>query len=467
MDELILLGAGASVEAKVPAAYEMTRAILQKFDEKPSSRQYAQVAKFVVGGLLFQQGIRGDNPLDSRVNVEDVFNAVQLLAERNTIEAAPFIGAWHAMIEELDQINEPILGLDRLMREIYNDVRKQLQEAFSQNPPSSEAKKIDKTLERAINKTVAAAIKDRSVSFNSSESLGQAVDNYISQIVGRWTQRLASHSPGSNVKFEKEFQHAVEATQAHPGEGRVFQETAEQMIRTLSNIVWIDSTDQIAYLEPLIEAAKQRQRTVVATLNYDNAIELAALVSGLKCDTGIDEWSRTGVFNTTGNGLHLLKLHGSIDWESTQERSAPDRLFPQTAIGQVPPEKLRERGFRPAVIFGQKNKLTTEGPFLDLLRAFQQELTQVSTLTVVGYSFGDEHVNTYISTWLNAGSHHRIRIVDPHINRRQDGYVANLKQLRHTSPDRVEFVSKKASEGLAQLYGSQIPKSAEVSLQAN
>jgi hypothetical protein len=38
----------------------------------------------------------------------------------------------------------------------------------------------------------------------------------------------------------------------------------------------------------------------------------------------------------------------------------------------------------PMVIYGQRNKLTTEGNFLDLLRQFDEELSKSDLLTVVG-----------------------------------------------------------------------------------
>jgi hypothetical protein len=48
-------------------------------------------------------------------------------------------------------------------------------------------------------------------------------------------------------------------------------------------------------------------------------------------------------------------------------------------------EEMMKGQARPAVIFGQRNKLTAEGPFLDLLRAFREELSRSTSLTVVGY----------------------------------------------------------------------------------
>ncbi len=83
------------------------------------------------------------------------------------------------------------------------------------------------------------------------------------------------------------------------------------------------------------------------------------------------------------------------------------------AISLVSEEALREVGFRPAVVFGQRNKLTAEGLFLDLLRSFRDGLAGADRLTVVGYSFRDPHINEYLSQWLNEDEGRRIRVINP------------------------------------------------------
>jgi hypothetical protein len=226
------------------------------------------------------------------------------------------------------------------------------------------------------------------------------------------------------------------------------------MIHNLKEISWIEDPERVRYLNPLINVAKNRNKLVIATLNYDNSIELAAKSQGISCNIGLDNWSRNGMFNTSENCLHLLKLHGSIDWERIENYNSDVCPFPHTLIKQVSSDQLGKTDFMPAVIFGQRNKLTTEGPFLDLLRAFKQELIQSEILTVVGYSFGDDHVNTYITQWLNQNEAHCIRIIDPAFSHNSKNYVEMLKRMRDKRSNQIEILNKKASEGLIQLYGS-------------
>ena len=67
---IILLGAGASMDAGIPAAYPMTNKMIQRLSEYSYSRREANVLTYVVGGLLFNYGKQGVNPISSGVNIE-------------------------------------------------------------------------------------------------------------------------------------------------------------------------------------------------------------------------------------------------------------------------------------------------------------------------------------------------------------------------------------------------------------
>jgi hypothetical protein len=121
-----------------------------------------------------------------------------------------------------------------------------------------------------------------------------------------------------------------------------------------------------------------------------------------------------------------------------------------SVIRQATSAEVHEPGFRPALIFGGRNKLTAEGPFLDLLRVFKQELSRCTVLTVIGYSFRDDHVNEYISQWLNESGEHTIRVVDPGFSQTPGTYG---RQLLRLEGNRVEVIGKRAAAGLEELYG--------------
>ena len=150
------------------------------------------------------------------------------------------------------------------------------------------------------------------------------------------------------------------------------------MIVALKNLVWVENPDKVDYLAPILDVLKRQKSALIATLNYDNSIELLAKSRGVPFTTGIEQWSKSGSFVLPEEGLFILKLHGSIDWSwETRERSSK-QVMPHRSIRTNDFERAEDRYFQPAVIFGQRNKLTADGPFLDLLRCFREQLFKAS-----------------------------------------------------------------------------------------
>lgn len=457
MSEMLLLGAGASVEDGVPSAYKMTQEILERFNSgrNYALREYSKFLNFVIGGLLFDAGKRNNNPLTNGVNVEDLFNAVQLLSERNTLEVSPFIGSWDAMIEAFDKVTPSPPSSDKLLKLIQLKVEKQVQHGLSQSPTfSSASDKIDKALENIFKKKFEAEAKKRSVSISSNEGVGRAVADYIKEVSKKWSDNLKPNSSGSNSEMDRELKQLVTQLEQKSAEGRTFRRTAEQMILMLKDLVWIEEAARVEYLNPILNQLKSVGRVVIATLNYDNGVELVSKTHSIACNTGIDGWSQKGIFDFSGAGLHLIKLHGSIDWSWDKDFTTVERPMPHSIIRRVETDAFKMSFERPGVIFGQRNKLTAEGPFLDLLRQFQNELERSTVLTVIGYSLRDLHVNTYISKWLNESADHKIRIVDPNFEKSDVDYIGQMKTLRGSRSDHVTVIEKFTGDALKELYGS-------------
>lgn len=111
---------------------------------------------------------------------------------------------------------------------------------------------------------------------------------------------------------------------------------------------------------------------------------------------------------------------------------------------------LQRFEYPPTVIFGGRNKLTAEGPYLDLLRAFREELSQISLLTVIGYSFRGPHVNEYVTRWLNVDPGNRMRVINGKEFWNRPTEYAQL--LKERVPDRVEEIRCHAGEALKGLW---------------
>lgn len=100
--DALLLGAGASAEADVPMSFQMTQRILDGIiGSARAHSQEAAALSFVCATLLAAQAAKGNASQD--LDVEQVFSAVELLAERAELEVAPFVAAWHPAVGALDQ----------------------------------------------------------------------------------------------------------------------------------------------------------------------------------------------------------------------------------------------------------------------------------------------------------------------------------------------------------------------------
>lgn len=386
---MMLLGAGASKEAGVPLAREMSARIL---DHLSTDRRNSHLLRFVLGGLLFQAGINGASPLES-VDVEELFSAVELLAQRRQLEIAPFIGAWHPMVESLDRVDR-----------------------------HSSFAGVPRNLERAIEKVFPSSSQARSRSWPDVNS--------------RPNQRALGKAITETIHNE-----------VTPGTGLAYRELTSEMVQALQELLHKASKD-VAYLEPLASLSRIQGRLTVATLNYDRTVELMGERYDVPVNTGIEQWSHTGNLSTDQpwTGIRLLKLHGSIDWTLQPLQRSAERPMPHTLV------RLRtsEDGYltMPAIVFGQRNKLRHDGPFLDLLREFREELRHSSRLVVVGYSFRDDHINKYLADWLNDDPSNAITVIDPSFDHNDEGFA---NDLRVACASRLKVIALPASEGLKSL----------------
>lgn len=108
--------------------------------------------------------------------------------------------------------------------------------------------------------------------------------------------------------------------------------TSEAMTKRLREIVWIDDPRKVEYLKPIASLVGRLGKLTIATLNYDNGIELMSHSNRIQFSTGIEKWSSQGRFDFEDDGISLLKLHGSIDWIVGSDEPDAKRKFPQYTI---------------------------------------------------------------------------------------------------------------------------------------
>jgi hypothetical protein len=207
-------------------------------------------------------------------------------------------------------------------------------------------------------------------------------------------------------------------------DGRWFQTLVTVLTAKLMHLTWLTDHTRSEYFHPLLTTARTR-RLIIATLNYDNTVEGAAATLNLPCHT-LGDWQATATLPEPSNGIDLLKLHGSTNWKwSNQPRASAGCITPPRTICEVDsvdmPNRLRRAKWYPnrdyvgdslGVMFGGGNKLTAEGPFMDLFHKFKRLLWEKRHLLVIGYSFRDVHINHLIEHWFTTKPATTLIIVD-------------------------------------------------------
>jgi hypothetical protein len=352
-DTTWLLGAGASRDAGVPLATEMSNAL------KGSSGRLGlnAVYDYVLAGTIMRAARLSLLGTWRRPNIEDVANTVDALIERDMSEVGPFVGAWHAWLGDVDPTGEPRLR---------------------------------------VAEEVAALLQKLALSGRSAGSID-------------WT--------GEAKRLITLLQ-----TPGYPGD------TLQQLRHWLSQAV-VERVQgpygDVSYLAPLAETRVGSSGVCAgATLNYDLCIEDAFAAAGTPTCDGLTHWLAGEVMDTDHGVAHVYKPHGSVRWHRID-----DDTF---SVVDEP------HGARPGIVFGGRNKLTARGPFLDSLLIWRNVLERCANLIVVGYSFGDDHVNALISNWLRRHpSEKRLLVVDPGFGR-GSGKLSEILHRRSSeaqSPD--------------------------------
>lgn len=211
----------------------------------------------------------------------------------------------------------------------------------------------------------------------------------------------------------------------------IFADCALKLRDNSAQATSAEISPHIAFLSKLVARDSNLGRAHLFTLNYDTLFEQGLELLGIqhfdgftgRADArfdpsvyGLDIYYpgevAEGRVRRFDKFLHIYKLHGSIHWEIRDDELRarhPDLdefigyqgLAPDEKSAQFK-EKLADK-LRPAGILPTSNKFaqSLSMPFAHLFRSFQIRLGAPQTfLLVLGYGFGDEHVNRIVETAL-------------------------------------------------------------------
>lgn len=358
MSEMLLLGAGASVDAGLPGTFGVTAEIMRKVTSVTAHPDRAALS-YLVGGLLFADGVAGADPLSKGVDVEALFRAARRLSHWQDSDIAPFVAAWQPRMIELASLTRP--------RESVWDIT-----------PTD-----------------------------------------------------------------------------------VFGAACLGLTRSLGEILWRKAYPH-EYWKPLLGVLAKQRRLTIATLNYDNVLESFMEAHHVPYSTGIPRqagWNFRNGYEfekDVEDGVLLLKIHGSLNWARyrvpVSDKDAEDMCAHSFVLtwGDKVPDYAGRKDIEPAIVFGDENKLTAEGPFLEMFIRFRNDLRKASRLTVVGYSFRDAHINAELTAFLNELPASKLCVIDPNPPLRNEFFGSLVLALSRTH--RIEIVEATAANGLARVF---------------
>jgi SIR2-like domain len=142
--------------------------------------------------------------------------------------------------------------------------------------------------------------------------------------------------------------------------------------------------DSIKYVEKLVNYCLGIPKSAIISLNYDLVVENAFDNINEEFDYGLNYWNEQKLVRLRGSKIPFIKLHGSMNWIGEGE---------EISVSSERPAYYKKRN----IIFGGNNgKLTPHGPFLQLRHEFEQRLMATNRLLIIGYSFGDAHLNAIL-----------------------------------------------------------------------
>lgn len=194
----------------------------------------------------------------------------------------------------------------------------------------------------------------------------------------------------------------------------------EQLIQAINDIklaifdvinVDIDSATHERFVQALhrpMRPGKDNQPSTIdyLVMNYDTLIEDSLALSKLRyadgLEGGVSGWWNPSTFEQSNLDARVFKLHGSINWAEHPASLTPLRIAPHLKCGQGQSTKIM---IWPA---STKYRETQLDPYANLLHRARAVLNprdgSQRVLLIVGYSFGDAHINFEIERGLRASN---------------------------------------------------------------
>jgi len=173
------------------------------------------------------------------------------------------------------------------------------------------------------------------------------------------------------------------------------------------------------------------------TLNYDHLFKNLLEQENINCFDGFDmHYSNNRprpnvlkILSDTTSNIHY-NLHGSVYWDVDSNAD----IISTTGIGFLPNNasatSQMEKGktiLVTKIITGyQKTQKSSLTPFRQLQSAFDKDCCTANKITIIGYSFNDEHINEALKIALRYNKDVYVEIIDPDFIKKEMDFIFAL-----------------------------------------
>jgi len=215
----------------------------------------------------------------------------------------------------------------------------------------------------------------------------------------------------------------------------------------------VNSASSKSFIE-WMKLQKEQTSLRLYTLNYDRIFQTLLCENGISIFEGFDtEIPETSTYGIRPNVNRILRdfdtdvcynLHGCINWDVEEldfhQLANPEILYkryPNLPVNNTPASVQIEKGKTMMVtniVTGyQKAQKSMIAPFKQMQSAFDIDCSLSNEIYVIGYSFGDEHINESLRTAIRHNSNLKMVIVDPHFMKNDFDVVASMKLFSATN----------------------------------
>ncbi len=228
----------------------------------------------------------------------------------------------------------------------------------------------------------------------------------------------------------------------------------------------VQSESSKSFIEWMMLHEKQTSLRLY-TLNYDRIPKILLKSSGLKIFEGFDcDRDESSDYNIRSNVIRILSngdehvyynLHGSANWnvEDLDFNQFPNaeifftrfqRLPGNNTPASIQIEKGKTLMITNIVTGYQKAQKAMISPFKQMQSAFDRDCCFVDELYIIGYSFGDEHINVGLRTAFRHNQNLKMIIVDPFFMKNDLDLAVSVKIF--SSTDKHMVIPKKLDENV-------------------